>query len=119
VSGGLLEYEIVDNPRKLGHKVEDWERIVAVVVLGQAWQFKDWLRGYNMPATLFDKVYGFYVGMEGDKLPADVQGWAVRKAVLNRDKRGLDSVTHASFWNGLDEFMKVHKAELLPQHDMV
>ena len=55
--------------------------------------------------------------MEGDKVPAELAGWSVRKSQLNRDKRGLDSVTFASFWNGLDEWMSVHKRELLPQGD--
>jgi RNA pol II accessory factor, Cdc73 family, C-terminal len=117
-STGLLEYEIIDNPRKLGSDHREWERIVAVIVLGQSWQFKDWLKtpvAYNVPATLFDKVYGFFVSMEGDKLPPDVTNWAVHRAQINRDKRGLDSVMYASFWNGLDEWMKVYKAELLPQ----
>jgi parafibromin len=118
LSTSLLEYEIIDNPRKLGPNAKEWERIVAVIVLGQSWQFKDWLQqpvAYNVPATLFDRVYGFYISMEGDKIPADVAGWAVQKSQINRDKRGLDSVTYASFWNGLDEWMKVYKAELLPQ----
>ena len=116
-SMGLLEYEIIDNPRKLGPNPKEWERIVAVIVLGQSWQFKDWLvsPSYHVPASLFDRVYGFYVSMEGDKAPPEVSTWAVHKSQLNRDKRGLDSVSHASFWNGLDEWMKVYKSELLPQ----
>jgi len=116
LSQGLLEYEIIDNPRKLGANPKEWERIVAVIVLGQSWQFKDWLKPhYNTPATLFDRVFGFYVSMEGEKEPAEVSGWAVHRSKLNRDKKGLDSVTYASFWNSLDEWMKVYKAELLPQ----
>lgn len=115
LTAGLCEYEIIDTPRKLGNKPKEWERVVAVIVLGQSWQFKDWSPGYNIPAKLFDKVYGFYISMEGDKLPKDVTGWAVKRATLNRDKRGLDSVAYASFWNGLDEWMKVYKSELLPQ----
>jgi parafibromin len=118
LTSSLLEYEILDNPRKLGNNPQEWERIVAVIVLGQAWQFKDWLShpvAYNNPAVLFDKVYGFYLYMEGDKMPADVTRWAVRSAKLHRDKRGLDSVAYAQFWNGLDEWMKVYKAELLPK----
>jgi RNA pol II accessory factor, Cdc73 family, C-terminal len=116
-STGLLEYEIIDNPRKLGPNPKEWDRIVAVIVLGQSWQFKDWLvsPSYNVPASLFDRVYGFYISMEGDKAPPEVATWAVHKAQLNRDKRGLDSVANASFWNGLDEWMKVYKSELLPQ----
>jgi len=114
--GGLLEYEILDTPRKLGADPKEWERIVAVIVLGQSWQFKDWLKPhYNVPAELFNRVFGFYVSMEGDKEPPELTGWAVHRYKLNRDKRGLDSVTYASFWNGLDEWMRVYKAELLPQ----
>jgi RNA pol II accessory factor, Cdc73 family, C-terminal len=114
---GLLEYEIIDNPRKLGPNPREWERIVAVIVLGQSWQFKDWLVSppYHTPASLFDRVYGFFIAMEGDKIPSEVATWAVHKSQFNRDKRGLDSVSHASFWNGLDEWMRVYKAELLPQ----
>lgn len=113
-ASGLVEYEIIDSPRKLGSSEQEWERVVAVIVLGQSWQFKDWLRGYNSPATLFEKVYGYFISMEGDKIPADVPGWAVKQARLNRDKRGLDQVTYAAFWNGLDEWMRVNKSELLP-----
>ena len=117
-STGLLEYEIIDNPCKLGNNPKEWERIVAVIVLGQSWQFKDWMKSplsYNVPASLFDRVFGYYIYMEGDQVAPEVQQWAVKKSQLNRDKRGLDSVTYASFWNELDEWMKVYKAELLPQ----
>jgi len=116
-SSGLLEYEIMDNPKRLGTDTKEWERIVAVIVLGQSWQFKDWPPPYNNPVQLFSKTLGFYVGMEGAKLPDELSGWAVKKAKLNRDKRGLDSVTYASFWNSLDEFMSVHRPELLPQQE--
>ena len=117
-STGLLEYEIIDNPCKLGNNPKEWERIVAVIVLGQSWQFKDWMKSplsYNVPASLFDRVFGYYIYMDGDQVAPEVQQWAVKKSQLNRDKRGLDSVTYASFWNELDEWMKVYKAELLPQ----
>jgi parafibromin len=114
--GGLIEYEITDNPKRLlGSDPKEWERVVAVFVLGQPWQFSDWYFKYNDPVHLFSKAFGFFVYLEGDKLPGDVKSWAVRHAKLNRDKRGLDSVSSAAFWNGLDEFMSVHKRELLPQ----
>ena len=50
-------------------------------------------------------------------MPPDLKGWAVKNAFVNRDKRGLDQVAYASFWNGLDEWMRVRKPELLPQAD--
>ena len=115
LGGGTVEYELMDNPRSKLHRPEDWERVVAVVALGQAWQMKDWPGFYSNPVQLFNKVFGFYIGMEGDKIPKDLQGWAVTQTKLNRDKRGLDSVTYASFWNALDEWMAIHKPELLPR----
>ena len=115
-NAGLVEYEITDNPKRLlGTDPKEWERIVAVFVLGQKWQFADWFFDYSNPVKLFSKVFGFFVSLEGDTIPDDAKGWAVRHAKLNRDKRGLDSVTSVAFWNGLDEFMAVHKRELLPQ----
>ena len=111
---GLVEFELVDNPRKLQTK-EDWERVVAVLVLGHAWQFKDWPGKYSNPVDLFAKTFGFYIGMEGDKLPSDLEGWACQRGYVHRDKRGLDSVTYASFWNSLDDWIKINRPELLPQ----
>ena len=37
--GGLtVPYRVIDNPSKL--TPADWDRVVAVFVMGQAWQFK-------------------------------------------------------------------------------
>jgi hypothetical protein len=113
--GGTVEYELMDNPKTKLQTAQDWQRVVAVVALGAGWQFKDWPGEYSNPVHLFGKTFGFYIGMEGDKTPAELEGWSVTKAHLNRDKRGLDSVTYASFWNGLDEFMAIHAPEMLPQ----
>ena len=114
---GLVEYELLDNPRKLTTR-EDWERVVAVLVLGHKWQFKDWPGKYSDPVQLFANTFGFYIGSEGEKISADLEGWSCKRAVLHRDKRGLDSVTHASFWNSLDEWIKIHRPELLPRPDI-
>ncbi|VEU35788.1 unnamed protein product [Pseudo-nitzschia multistriata] len=113
--GGTVQYELMDNPRSKLHRPEDWERVVAVLALGQSWQMKDWPGPYSNPVQLFHRVFGFYVGMEGDNVPKELQGWSVTQTRVSRDKRGLDSVTYASFWNALDEWMAIHKPELLPQ----
>lgn len=118
LGGGTVEYELMDNPRSKLHRREDWERVVAVVALGQSWQMKDWPGKYSNPVQLFHSVFGFYIGMEGDKIPKELQGWSVIQTKLNRDKRGLDSVAYASFWNALDEWMAIHKPELLPQSNV-
>jgi len=115
LGGGVVEYEIMDNPKSKLATAKDWDRVVAVLCVGQSWQFKDWPGHYSHPVRLFSSVFGFYVGMEGNKVPVELESWAVTKQKLNRDKRGLDSVTYASFWNGVDEFMAIHKPEMLPQ----
>jgi hypothetical protein len=112
-NNAMLEFELMDNPTsKLGNNMKEWQRIVAVICLGQGWQFKDWPGPYGQAVSLFDQVYGCYVGLEGDQLPADLQKWNVKRAKLNRDKRSLDSVTHARFWNELEEWMAIFKPEL-------
>ena len=64
------------------------------------------------PVDVFSKSFGFYICMEGEPVPPGLTGWSVKIARINRDKRGLDSVAHASFWNQLEGWMKVHKPEM-------
>lgn len=111
LGGAELEYEIIDNPRsKLGR--DDWDRVVAVLALGAGWQFKGWKK--ESPVDIFSEAFGFFVSYEGAPIPKELQGWNVKRGMLSKDKRGLDSVVYASFWNGLDEWMSVHKREYLP-----
>ena len=52
-----IEHDITDNPtRFFPGGMKAWDRIVAVIVLGQDWQFQDWIPGFNAPATLFERV---------------------------------------------------------------
>ena len=51
--GGLtVPYRVIDNPAKLTNA--DWDRVVAVFVMGQAWQFKGWPWEGN-PTVIFSK----------------------------------------------------------------
>lgn len=51
--GGLtVPYRVIDNPQKLTHG--DWDRVVAVFVMGPAWQFKGWPLDGN-PVDIFSK----------------------------------------------------------------
>jgi RNA pol II accessory factor, Cdc73 family, C-terminal len=103
-----LEFDITDNPgRFFDGGTKDWDRIVAVIVLGKDWQFKDWIPGFNAPATLFQRVFGYYIG---DRPPAQ---WAVQTGMLHRDRQALDSIAYSSFWTQLEEWMRVHKPELI------
>uniref|UniRef100_A0A7S1YH94 Cell division control protein 73 C-terminal domain-containing protein n=1 Tax=Grammatophora oceanica TaxID=210454 RepID=A0A7S1YH94_9STRA len=115
---GTVEFELMDNPKnKLGHDMKEWDRVVCVVSLGAAWQFKDWPQGFNNPVDLFGRTKGVFFSMEGDKIPAELQKWRVQQFKLHRDKRGMDSVVWASFWKNMEEFMAVKKRELLPDNE--
>lgn len=115
--GGTIEYEVIDNPLRKLQKPEDWGRVVAVIAQGAGWQFKGWKtpkgRDAN-PVDVFSNSFGYYIGFDGAPIPSELQGWNCKTGFLSRDKRGFDSVVHASFWNGLDEWMSVHKSEYLP-----
>ncbi|KAG8249839.1 accessory factor associated with RNA polymerase II [Homalodisca vitripennis] len=53
--GGLtVPYRVIDNPQKL--TLGDWDRVVAVFVMGPAWQFKGWPWDGN-PVEIFSKMY--------------------------------------------------------------
>jgi hypothetical protein len=115
--GHEIEFELMDNPTsQLGmHNIREWERVVAVISLGASWQFKDWPRGFSAPVELFTKAFGFYIGLEGNKEPEELQKWAVQKGYLSRDKRSLDSVCFAKFWDGLEDRIITKKPEFIPQ----
>lgn len=121
---GLVEFEVCDQPLQVlgrssnnnSHR-QQWDRIVAVLVSGEEWQFQDWLAGYQTPAQLFHRCVGWYLGLEGEsKAPPRIATWKVHTGWLHRTRRGLDSVTYTAFWNSVEEFMKVYKPELLPMH---
>jgi len=128
LGGGLAHYEVMDNPAMKLTK-DDWDRVVAVVAQGASWQFKGWkMKGASYsttggsstdisPVDVFTKCFGFYIGFEGSPVPPEVLGWNVKKGMLSKDKRGMDSIVAASFWNGLDEWMRVHKPEYLPSEE--
>lgn len=117
LGGGMMEYEIMDNPTRKLQRSADWDRIVAVIPQGAAWQFKGWKVAGKMdpdPVDIFSNAFGYYIGFEGAPIPKELQGWSVKQGFLSRDKRGLDSIVYSSFWNALDEWMSVHKREYLP-----
>ncbi len=115
LGGREVDFEIVDNPTTRLQNSADWDRVVAVIAQGAEWQFKGWR--HARPVDLFGRCFGFYVGIEGAPVPKELLGWNVKVGRLNRDKRGLDSVTYAAFWNGLSEWMHVNRPEYLKLQD--
>lgn len=54
-AGAVGAYEVRDKPATL--KADDWDRVVAVFVLGKEWQFKDW--PYKDHVEIFNKCWFF------------------------------------------------------------
>ncbi|GMH58672.1 hypothetical protein TL16_g08977 [Triparma laevis f. inornata] len=106
-----VEFEIIDDAKDGS---VDWDRVVAVVALGKEWQFKDWNKNRTpmLPVDVFNRTFGFYISLEGAPIPKNLLSWSVKFAKINRDKRGLDSVAHALFWNQLESWLFVNKPEM-------
>lgn len=56
-NGVTVPYRVVDNPAKLSPS--DWDRVVAVFVMGPAWQFKGY--PWENPVEIFAKSMYLYV----------------------------------------------------------
>jgi len=108
LGGAEITYDIIDNPTTRLKK-DGWDRVVAVVCQGASWQFKGWR--YSDPVDLFSRTFGFFVGLEA-AVPKELKSWNVKIGKISRDRRGMDNVCLAGFWNGLEEFMAVHKQGL-------
>merc|ERR1711918_269914 len=107
---------IVDNPvKEFKSKPEKWHDVVAVVVDGRLWQFKGWpdlIDGDN-PVNIFSKMKGFYLNYDGDKIPENVGKWDIHKLQINRHNRHLDDKARREFWDRLDQFMYLHRPDML------
>lgn len=62
---------LVESPDNF--KPEYWNRVVAVLTTGQAWQFKNYK--WQQPAELFSHALGIYIGWRGDSVPETVKSW--------------------------------------------
>jgi len=104
-----VPYRIIDNPAKL--TPHEWSRVVAVFVMGPAWQFKGWPWDGN-PVEIFAKVCAFHLRYDEMKLDANVARWAVTVLNLSRTKRHLDRAVLMTFWEKLDKHIAKNKPEL-------
>ena len=98
--GGLtVPYRVIDNPKKLNPG--DWDRVVAVFVMGQAWQFKDWPWDGN-PTVIFSKICAFHIKWDEAILEKNIANWSVHVIPLSRNKRHMDRARLKVFWDVLD-----------------
>jgi len=107
--GGLtVPYRVLDNPGRLTNA--EWERVVAVFVMGQAWQFKGWpIEG---PVNILSQIAGFHIKWDEVNLEKNIGNWAVTVIQLSRNKRHLDRAALLTFWEKLDKHMVKNKPHL-------
>ncbi|EDW59412.1 parafibromin [Drosophila novamexicana] len=104
-----VSYRVVDNPIKLSQ--QDWQRVVAVFVMGPQWQFKGWPWDGN-PVEIFSKICAFHLCFSELKLDANVERWSVTLLRLSQNKRHLDRAVLSKFWETLDKYMLKYKPDL-------
>ncbi|XP_076056090.1 cell division cycle 73 hyrax isoform X1 [Oratosquilla oratoria] len=109
-SGGLtVPYRVLDNASRLTNA--DWDRVVAVFVMGPAWQFKGWPYDGN-PVEIFNRICAFHIKYEEMRLDQNVAKWAVNVINLSRTRRHLDRAAFKEFWEKLDRYMQTKKPQL-------
>lgn len=106
VNGKSVTFDVYDNVSNFTET--RWQRVVAVFVNGQDWQFKDWKNG-DKKRELFARVRGYYIGYAAQKKPELVDGWNVKKLELQRHKRHHDVNVRNVFWNDFEEFLNREK----------
>ncbi|XAR57260.1 hypothetical protein NMG60_11025330 [Bertholletia excelsa] len=100
----VTAYEVRDKPSVL--KAEDWDRVVAVFVLGKEWQFKEW--PFKDHVEIFNKILGFYMRFEDDSLESakNVKQWNVKIISISKNKRHQDRAAALEVWDKLEQFMR-------------
>ncbi|KAK7405934.1 hypothetical protein VNO78_07546 [Psophocarpus tetragonolobus] len=100
----VTAYEVRDKPSSL--KPDDWDRVVAVFVLGKDWQFKDW--PFKDHVEIFNKIIGFYMRFEDDSLESakNVKQWNVKIISISKNKRHQDRAAALDVWERLEEFVR-------------
>ncbi|KAK2718704.1 parafibromin-like [Artemia franciscana] len=104
-----VPYRVTDNPQKLSPA--EWDRVVAVFVQGQTWQFKGWPWNGD-PTSIFVHVKAFHIKFDDMPLDANVGKWAVTLINLSRNKRHLDRAAMLDFWEALDKHILKNKPSL-------
>lgn len=105
---GSVKYKVMDSPQLL--KKEDWARVVAVFVIGEAWQFKTW--ALNSPTVLFQQVLGIHLQIDGQIVPPLISSWNCKVIKVHPTHRHQDAIAFNQFWTYMDDFLKFNKSHL-------
>ncbi|THH08708.1 hypothetical protein EW145_g2536 [Phellinidium pouzarii] len=105
------KYLVVDGVEALAKFGTDaWDRVVAVLTTGQAWQFKPYK--WAEPKTLFHHVKGFYVSWANDPPNVKIKDWNVTELKARRQVSSGELLEVAGFMD-IGEQTVAHKV-LIP-----
>ncbi|PJF19898.1 hypothetical protein PSACC_00282 [Paramicrosporidium saccamoebae] len=102
IGGRKIRIQVVDNPTRLSSA--DWDRVAAVFVQGNTWQFKGWK--WDTPVDLFQHVKGFVLDFDEKGQDPKISGWNVTRLTINRSRRHLDSNVIFQFWSKFEDHLK-------------
>ncbi|CAI2350880.1 unnamed protein product [Caenorhabditis sp. 36 PRJEB53466] len=108
-NGTTFNIRVVDNAEKLAN--EDWDRVIAVFVMGVAWQFKGWKWNGN-PTDIFTHIPAFYFHFDNNKPVAQVMQWNVHKIPVSAAKRHMDKARFSQMWETIENFVRKNKPQL-------
>lgn len=85
-----------------------WQRVVAVFVNGQDWQFREWKSGQEK-RELFARVRGYYIHYAKTQMPTAISNWNIKRLELQRNQRHHDINIRNNMWGDLEEFLRREK----------
>ncbi|WKX88438.1 hypothetical protein Q1695_008236 [Nippostrongylus brasiliensis] len=106
----LLPYLIVDQPNKFTDA--EWDRVVAVFITGQLWQFKPFKRWHSNPVEIFAKIPAFHVHYDDLNIDSNVLKWSVTRLPVSRTKRHMDKARFRVFWETVDRWIPANRPHL-------
>lgn len=108
-----VQYQVTEKAPAAGSP--DWERVVAVVVQGAKWQFREWPHKGAKDgelADVFNKVCGFHLHYMDEKVVPPVSDWNVRRVALHRESRHKDVNAMMDLFKQLDLFLATQRSGL-------
>lgn len=108
--GTPQEVRVTDNPASI--KDDEWDRVVAVFVAGQEWQFKP--MRWKDPVELFKNVVGIHITQDDvDVSKTPVGKWRCSVIRINTSRRHLDAVAAGEAMKAIHNYMRIHRPWLI------
>lgn len=105
-------YTIMEDAKLLDPR-EFKDRVIACVVSGANWQFRDFPDSISRtkdPVEILSKIAGFYIDYEDATDVSDnISKWNVKRINVNRVNRHKDRVAAMAFWESVDRFQAAKK----------